>query len=97
MVRHGETLVDAQFAGMLETTKINHTHIAHPTHLLNAWDVVDIQALQGALELLVIHGGSLVDGLDLPPDSALAADTALQIERRRPQKWNKHESRAEGV
>jgi hypothetical protein len=46
-------------------------------HLLNARDIGHANALEGRLELLVVHARGLVDGLMLPSHSPLAASPNL--------------------
>ena len=48
-------------------------------HFFNAWDVVDGQFLERALELLVISGGCTVDNFLLPASSARAPDSDLRL------------------
>jgi hypothetical protein len=55
-------------------------------HLLDAGDVRDAEALEGALQALVVHGRGLVRRLGLPADGALAADAGLRRERGRAEK-----------
>lgn len=55
-------------------------------HLLDAGDVRDAEALEGALQALVVHGRGLVRRLGLPADGTLATDAGLRRERGRAEK-----------
>lgn len=49
--------------------------------LLNRLDGLDVELLQGALELLVVTAGALVDLLDLSARSTLASITIVACQR----------------
>ena len=54
--------------------------ILEHVHLLYSWYVVDSQLLEGALELLVVSGGSPVHHLLLPPGRSWASNPHLGLQ-----------------
>lgn len=52
--------------------------------LLDSLDGLDVQLLEGGLELLVVHSGALVDLLNLSPGGTLSAALPDQLACVRP-------------